>query len=136
MINCSTCTYTGSGSVIVSGCGEYTYAKNYPYLWNVGDTCFLKYKAIKGKLEKIVIKEIKIVTNYEIDGEIRFMYVDTFNALYNEGDLLTQFDAVNLAKQYYEFQIFLALSAKTTCQLRPQGKNSFSGQIRLPGGFA
>lgn len=130
-----TFTYTGSGTIIIAGCGEYTYGRNYAYLWNIGDTAFLKYKAVKGKLEKIVIRQIKIVTNYEIDGEIRFMYVDTLNALYNESDLLTQYDAVNLAKQYYQFQIFLALSAKTTCQLRPQGKNSFSGQTRLPGGL-
>lgn len=129
-------TYTGSGTVFIDGCGEYTVARNYDYLWNVGDTCFLRYKAIKGKLEKIVIKQIKLVTNYQINGEIKFIYVDTLNALYNESDLITQYQAVNLAKQYYEFQMFLALSARTTCQLRPQGSSSYSGQNPLPGGFS
>lgn len=129
-------SYVGSGTVVLDGCGYYDYFLNLGYRFKVGDTCYLKYKAIKGKLEKVVIKEIKVVTNYEIKGIVKFMYVDTLNALYGEGDLLLASEAVALAKQYYEFQIFLAASAKTTCQLRPQGKNSYSGRIRLPGGFA
>lgn len=129
-------TYTGSGTIIISGCTEINAFRNYPYLYNIGDTCFLKYKAIKGKLEKVVIKEIKIVTNYQINGEIRFMYVDTLNALYNESDLLSKYEAVQLAKQYYQHQIYLATMAKTTCVLRPQGKNSYSGPNHLFGGFA
>lgn len=128
-------SYTGSGNVNIDGCGYYDYFLNLAYRFKVGDTCYLKYKAIKGKLEKIVIKEIKVVTNYDIKGIIKFMYIDTLNAIYGEEDLLLAAEAVSLAKQYYEFQIFLAAAAKTTCQLRPQGKNSYSGRIRLPGGL-
>jgi len=129
-------TYTGSGTIIISGCTEINVFRNYPYLYSVGDTCFLKFKALKGKLEQVVIKEIKIVTNYQINGEIRFMYIDTLNAIYNESDLLSKYEAVQIAKQYYQHQIYLATMAKTTCTLRPQGKSSYSGPNHLFGGFA
>ena len=114
-----TITYTGAGAVFFNGCTEINFSKYYPHKFNVGDACFLKFKAVKGKLEKVVIKQVKIVSNYAIDGTIKFMYLDTFNSLHGEKDLLTQNEAVQTAKQYYEYQIFLTLSAKTICQVTP-----------------
>jgi hypothetical protein len=113
-------SYTGSGTIVISGCTTYRMYKTLVYKWRPGDTLFLRYRAEKGKLEKIVIKEIKIVSNYEINGRTVFMYKDTFNSLYGDGDLVNEYQALQLAKQYYEKQILITAAAKKSCQVIPQ----------------
>lgn len=132
----SVTNYTGSGTIFLSSCTPINFRRNWPYRFAIGDTCFLKFRAIKGKLEKIVIKEIRVVANDYTNGIVKIMYLDTFNALYGELDLITEKEAILLAKQYYEYQILLNISAKTTCDQRPQGKNSFRAPNSVVGGFA
>ena len=128
--------YTGSGTIVIAGCTIINLYVNLIYRFKVGDVCFLKFKAVKGKLEKIVIKEVRVVSNDYIYGAVRFMYIDTFNAIYGEEDLVTEKEAILLAKQYYEYQILLNVNAKTVCTQRPQGKNSFQAPNSVVGGFA
>jgi hypothetical protein len=128
--------YTGSGTIVIAGCTVINLYVNLTYKFKVRDVCFLKFKAVKGKLEKIVIKEVRVVSNDYIYGTVRFMYIDTFNAIYGEEDLVTEKEAIILAKQYYEYQILLNIDAKTICTQRPQGKNSFQAPNSVVGGFA
>lgn len=109
-------SYTGSGTILINGCTRYKLYLYEVYKWNVGDTAFLAYKASdEGKLEKVVIKKIRLVGNNSTVGEIRFIYQDTLNSLYNEWDLVNEYTALNLAKQYYERQMFLTMSAIRPC---------------------
>jgi hypothetical protein len=128
--------YTGSGFVVIGGCTAINLYVNLTYRFKVGDTCFLRFRAMKGKLEKIVIKEVRVVSNDYTYGAVKFMYIDTFNAIYGEEDLMTEKEAILLAKQYYQYQILLNIDAKTVCTQRPQGKNSFLAPNSVVGGFA
>ena len=97
-------TYTASGSLNLRKCGL-GYSEHPRYVRNtafaVRDQAWLKYRAIKGILEWIVIKKIRLVDfSYRGDGLIVILYVDTFNALYNEDDLISYADAVILVNNY------------------------------------
>lgn len=129
-------TYTGSGFIVVGGCTSVNLYVNLTYRFKAGDTCFLKFRAKKGKLEKVVIKEVHVVSNDYTYGAVVFMYKDTFNAIYSEDDLVTEKEAILIAKQYYEYQILVNYAAKTVCTQRPQGKNSFQAPNSIVGGFA
>lgn len=113
-------SYIGSGTVVITGCTVYNMLKTLVYKYLPGDVLFLKYKAEKGKLEKICIKEVKIVSNYEINGSTVFMYKDTLNALYGVNDLVNEYQALQIAKNYYEKQILLTAAAKSSCNVVPQ----------------
>ena len=67
---------------------------------------------------------------------VKFMYIDTFNAIYDEGDLLTEKEAILVAKAYYEYLIFLNASAKTVCTQRPQASSSFQAPNSVVGQFS
>lgn len=109
-------SFTGSGNIIIDGCTRYRLYLYNIYKWQVGDVCFFAPKAREeGKLEKIVIKRIKLVGNNQTYGDIKFIYEDTLNSLYNEWELVNEYDALNLAKSYYEYQMFLTMSAKKPC---------------------
>lgn len=112
-------SYVGSGNVVIGGCTVYNFYRTYQYDYAPRDVVFLKYKAEKGKLEKICIKEVKIVSNYDISGNIVFMYKDTLNALYGVNDLVNEYEALQLAKAFYERQILLTAAAKKTCNVVP-----------------
>lgn len=109
-------SYTGSGTITINGCTKYRLYLYEIYKWQVGDTAFFAPKAqYEGKLEKIVIKKIRLVGNDQTFGAIKFLYQDTLNSLYNEWELVNEYDALNLAKQYYERQMFLTMSAIKPC---------------------
>lgn len=130
------CTETGSGTIFISSCTPINLYVNLTYKYKVGDVCFLRFRAQKGKLEKIVIKEVRVVSNKFTSGAVKFMYIDTFNAIYGEEDLVTEKEAILIAKSYYEYLIFLNASAKTVCTLRPQGKSSFEAPNSVVGQFS
>lgn len=93
---------TMSGGVKVSGCPVVTFIKTYQTLFASGDVVFNVHKARRGLLEKIVIKSPKLIQNIRTGGTILVMYVDTFNALWNEYDLISHSQAIALATAYYE----------------------------------
>lgn len=107
--------YTGTGIITIGSCTRYYEKQKLTIKYTVGDTLFLKYKAVKGKIEKITIKEIRVVSNRSTYGSFAFVYVDTMNSLYTDKDLVTEMEALSLAKNYYNFQIYLAELSKNPC---------------------
>jgi len=109
--------YEGEGVISIGSCTKYYEKQKLTIKYTAGDTLFLKYKAIKGKIEKITIKEIRVVSNRSIYGAFAFVYVDTMNSLYTDKDLCTEIEALNLAETYYNYQIYLAELAKNPCNI-------------------
>ena len=70
---------------------------------SVGDTAYLRYKAVRGVLEKIVIKEMWIESNYITK------YIDTLNAIYLNTDSVTEVvneaTAKALVRSYHQNKI-------------------------------
>ena len=84
--------YTGTGSISVGGCSEYSFAVTIPASYEVGDILYEKKKAQKGILRKHCIKKVKTRNIYDA-----VLYVDTFNSIFGEADLITYAEAVILA---------------------------------------
>ena len=110
-------SYIGSGGVKFGACSKYWMTKNYTYKWRPGDILFSKQKAMVGEFEKVAIKDVRIVMNKETLGQVVFIYVDTLNSLWNESDLVQEYDALLIAKMYYEMKIAQTLSASYVCNL-------------------
>lgn len=91
--------YQGSGFIEVSGCAsvqKYTFIL---YRWDERSVVFLKPKAVRGVLERIAIK--KVLLNYNM-GNFIPIYKDTLNSLYNESELISEFEARALAQDYID----------------------------------
>jgi len=98
-------SYVGSGSLSLQKCGVgvvYTPKNLCFYRFNPGDTAYLGYKAAKGVLEYVVIKKVRLNSTFMSGGvgECIALYIDTFNAIYNEWDLLTLADATAMVNAY------------------------------------
>lgn len=109
-------SFTGSGTINIDGCTRYRLYLYSTYKYQPGDVLFFKNKAVEeGKLEKIVIKKVRLVNNKQTNGVVAFIYQDTYNALYNEDELVNEHTALLLAKNYYERKMFLTMSAIKPC---------------------
>ena len=73
-----TCGHVGE-AIIVGNDIQFKYA--------IGSVLYDCCEARKGILEKVAIKEVMLNPSY---GAIVPLYVDTFNAFHNEGDLCEQ----------------------------------------------
>lgn len=111
----STHYYTGSGGFKVDLCVKYWPIYNYPHLWSVGDIVFIKDEAYRGILEKIAIKEVRVVSKKSIYGKFYFLYLDTNNRLWEENELVSEYNALLIAKNYFERQIAFTVSAAKNC---------------------
>jgi hypothetical protein len=111
------CTYgyIMNGILKVRACNTYYKNDTILYKYKPGDVLYLSYKAKIGKLEKIKIKDVRVISNRQINGAIDFIYVDTFNTLYNYRDLVYETDALLLAKKFYEMRILDAEKARYPC---------------------
>ena len=109
--------YTGSGRFQISACSKYWKTINYPHKWSVGDVLFSKLKAMVGQFEKVAIKEVRLIMNSSTAGKMTFIYVDTLNSLWNEYDLVQEYDALLIAKMYYEKQIIETTKANYVCNI-------------------
>lgn len=94
--------YTGSGGIRTSGCADTKSVKFIPVNFRTGDQGFLKDSAIKGVLERIIVKEVIAVRNKATYNQYLVKYKDTWNRIYFEGDLLDEFDALTTVKAYLE----------------------------------
>ena len=110
-----TFSYNMNVTILARACNTYYKTDTILYKYNIGDVLYLSYKAKIGKLEKIKIKDVRIISSIQINGAISVMYVDTLNTLYNERDLTYETDALLLAKQFYEMRILDAQKAKYPC---------------------
>lgn len=102
-------TYTATGSIRVGGCSSYKWSYNYRYAFAIGSILYLKPKALKGVLEKVVVKDVRFPRKSDPTRRLlcRFcdlypLYVDTLNALFNEEELITREEAVELIRDYQE----------------------------------
>jgi hypothetical protein len=107
--------YAASGGLKFSVCSKYWKTINYPHKWSPGDVLFSKLKDMVGEFEKVDIKEVRLVMNYGTNGKMIFIYVDTLNSLWNEYDLIQEYDALLIAKAYYEKRITLTTFANYVC---------------------
>ncbi len=113
--NICTISYPMNGTLLVRTCNTYFKNDAILYKYKPGDILYLSYKAKIGKLEKIKIKDVRVISNRQINGAIDFIYIDTYNSLYNDRDLVLETEALLLAKQYYEMRIIDAEKAKYPC---------------------
>lgn len=97
-------TYIASGGMGLQKCGiGYVFEPYYirHIAFSIRDQAWLRFKAEKGILESIIIKKIKLIDfTTRGTGLAIVMYVDTFNAIYNEWDLIYYETAVALVESY------------------------------------
>lgn len=104
-------TYVASGSISVGDCSPATWAEAIIALYAVNDIVYLRYKAQKGVLERICIKDLRFgKTAYTIDDpygkklcqlcNYSPTYLDNLNAYYNEEELCDADTAFELAEDY------------------------------------
>jgi len=109
-------SYVGGGKVNFYGCFKYRKFIGHKHKYNVGDILYYLPKAEKGKLEKIVVKKVHVVRFIETYGQPKFLYIDTYNSIYNEYDLVYEGEALLIAKTYYEIQAEWAKIAVNPCR--------------------
>ena len=91
------------GGVAVGGCVEAWHVLTFTYEFAENDAAFYKRKAENGILKEVVIKEVQIGQDqYNKDF---IVYKDTWNAIWNENELIPEQEAINTAISYYETQI-------------------------------
>lgn len=108
-------SYLSSGSINVFGCSRIEKDIFVLYKWGERSVVYFKPKAVKGIIEKIAVK--RVVLNY-IKGQFRPIYIDTLNSLYNEEELVSEYEAKSLAQTYIDNERF-----KTAENLRRCGSN-------------
>lgn len=92
-------SYLSSGSINIAGCSRIEKKIFVLYKWGERSIVCFKPKAIKGIIEKIAVK--RVVLNY-IKGQFRPIYIDTLNSLYNEEELIGEYEANSLAQTYID----------------------------------
>jgi hypothetical protein len=96
--------YEATGQIRLKGCAGLGLYKNYTVLFLVGSRVYVKKKARLGVMEPVVLKRINRVvpesaSSRGVQPEIN--YVDTFNRVWMEEELLSEENAVDLAKIYW-----------------------------------
>lgn len=86
--------YEAQGGLKITNCGEYEYITNVITLFQKGDLVYVKYKARRGKLEKVVIKKINLINQYD------WNYQDTQNRIWLEYELCDLNEANSIIKNY------------------------------------
>lgn len=93
---------TSSGGASLRGCATVEYIDFYLTTFGVGDILYNKFKATKGILEKVVIRKVHMVPREFVYGGLFFYYEDNLHSLWNEEDLVSHEEAVDLSIAYYE----------------------------------
>jgi hypothetical protein len=88
--------YEGTGGIRVGGCAGVQVEFFYQFKFGINSFAWIGYKAKKGILERVVIKDVRMPLPYV------FLYTDTLNAYYNENELMTQEEAVTAFTLYKE----------------------------------
>jgi|GEM_PF-3364150 len=107
--------YTALGGINLFGCARVKFSAYYIYKYGENSIVFLRYKAVRGVLEKVAIKKVILQSGFKTGGLIVPLYQDTLNAYYNEEELCTHQEGVDLAKAYYENLKILANEASKKC---------------------
>lgn len=98
---------TPTGGAEAGGCATIDTIYNFTIDYQPGDILYSRQKALKeGKFEKVVIKKLKTVKHNSPHGLVHPIYWDTFNSVWNEDDLVTYAEAVELSLIYYQRQLY------------------------------
>lgn len=96
----------GSGGIRVVGCAGLGMQQRLIVRFLVGERVYIRKKAHLGVIESVVIKRINgVFPKYEgfntaIQPDVN--YVDTFNRIWFEDELISQENAVDIARIYLE----------------------------------
>ena len=90
----------GAGGVTADGCVAPEWLWSSLTVFGVGDTAYSIAKARRGILEKIVVKVVRAVSSRKTQGARTVLYQDTLNGLWNEFDLVTYDEAIELVHQH------------------------------------
>jgi len=104
--------FIASGGVLLGGCSSFEIVKQFVVKFGTGSIAYIKHKADAGILEAVVIKKINRVGKPQ--GDFIINYVDTFNAVWLEGELLYQSEAVAASIVYWNG---ILAGAKTDLQI-------------------
>jgi hypothetical protein len=94
------------GSIRVVGCAGVSVQQKLIVRFLVGERVYVRRKALQGKIESIVVKRLNgVFPKYEgfnpaIQPDVN--YVDTFNRVWLEDELVSQEKAIDLARIYLE----------------------------------
>lgn len=91
-------TETGSGGLIWMGRSVVSTRHLFLVEYGVGDIVYNKHAAMKGVMEKIVVKDVIPTKQRMTAYRYVVLFKDTLNGLWNEGDLVPY----DVAKQYAE----------------------------------
>jgi hypothetical protein len=101
--------YIASGGIIINSTAIVRSTFCFYCRFGPGSLVFLKEKANRGILEKIIIKKTRVNTrkkncwpNDSLYGSLHCMYFDNLNEVYEEEELFTQREALMAARRFYE----------------------------------
>jgi hypothetical protein len=89
----------------IRGCAATSATRYFYYNFSVGSVVYFVPKAKKGVLEPHTVKEVEPFMRNGNYMHFKFLYRDTFNAIFNEDELCSEADAIEYAKTYYETAI-------------------------------
>ncbi len=95
-------TYQASGKLCFrSYTSVYSVRKVITTKFQERDVAYSLKKANKGILYEVVIKKLLLTKTLYTGANFIVIYVDTYNGYWNEWDLVTHAEAINLATIYY-----------------------------------
>lgn len=102
-------SHQASGQVVIGGCSAYKWIAYFRLAYGVGSILYFKPKALKGIFEKVVIKDAKFPKWFNSETvkrckgcKVTPLYIDTLNAYFNENELVSYDEAVDLVLEYEE----------------------------------
>ena len=95
------------------GCSRVEKRISVSYRWGERSIVYLKYKAMRGCIEKVAIK--RVVMNNKYGGYIP-VYWDTLNSIYNENELITETEARQLVQAYIDRTRYGIAQAERNCE--------------------
>jgi len=100
-------SYEGSGIIEISGCSQISIKKNFIIEFPLRTRVWIKDKAKKGILESVVIKRINAIPPEEEWATLNYQpiinYVDSFNRVWLEDELIIEAEAIDLSTAYFEY---------------------------------
>jgi hypothetical protein len=97
--------YVASGRLFFDRCGDiFVFSPKHLVVvqFKEGDRAWLRFEAARGRIRSVWIKRMKMVANVETGGAVVIMYIDNTNALFNEEDLITHSEAIQIALYYHQ----------------------------------
>jgi len=93
-------TYNPNGTLIIGGCIlDLEIDRDYYFIYDVGSVAYVLSSALKGELEKVVIKTVNIIDPIRLSA---YNYQDTFNRIWLEDELTSSTNARAIVTEYWE----------------------------------